>query len=131
MIDFISLSVSIISLVAASYAIYRGGIPGPKGERGEKGDIGDTGARGPQGEIQAISRPAESIRSTPPIANTRPKFRSKEDRREQIAGRAEDPEYQDNLEEIRIRLRDGSGLIAPTPEAQTNQQPDWRRRNAR
>jgi hypothetical protein len=132
MIEFLSFSIYIISLIAASYAVYRGGKPGPRGERGEKGDVGDTGARGLRGESSVVSKPIESVRiaATPRVDDTRPKFLSKEDRREQIAAQADDPEYQDGLEEIRIRLRDGSGLIGQDSAAQNNQ-PDWRRRNAR
>ena len=126
MISF-SLVFSLLSLAVSSYALYRGGPVGPKG------DIGDTGPRGLPGrdfEAPIVSKPVEPVRSAPP-ADTRPKFLSREDRREQIAAQAYDDDYQTRLIEIRERLHKESGLIAPDPEAQTGQMPDWRRRNQR
>jgi len=76
-------------------------------------------------------KPIERARQAAPKTQPEPtKFLSKEDRREQIAERAYDPELQVRLAEIKQRLRDGSGLIAAHPDAQSNQV-DWRRRNAR
>jgi hypothetical protein len=133
MID-ISLALSLLSLAVSSYALYRGGPIGPKG------DVGDTGARGPQGEQgetgsqgekgepgSTATKVVERARQAVPEQT---KFLSREERRDQIAERAYDPDLQTRLEEIRDRLQEGSGLIKADPDAQSNQ-PDWRKRNAR
>lgn len=123
--DF-SIILSLLSLAVSSYALYRGG------PRGEKGDVGDTGPRGLPGKVetQVVSKPVEPVRLAQPPADPRPKLLSRQDRREQIAERAYDEDYQTRLIEIRERLREGSGLLPADPTAQTNQI-DWRRRNAR
>lgn len=130
MLDAIAFFFSVLSLSGSGYAIYRNRLPGPQGL---KGDVGDTGARGPQGEsgISGHTRITEPARQVAKSHEPLQKFLSKADRREQIAAQADNPDFEDNLEKIRTRLRDGSGLIAPDVEAQTEQQPDWRKRNAR
>jgi len=135
MVDLTSVSISVLSLAVSCYALYRRGPQGMQGERGEKGDIGavgDTGPRGPQGEQAETpipTRPVEPVRVAPAV-DARPKFLTKESRREQIAAQADDPDFQDSLEKIRQRIRDDSGLIAPDPDANNSNQVDWRKRNA-
>lgn len=120
-----SFVISMLSLAVSCYALYRRGPVGPKG------DVGDTGARGPQGETTV--KPVERARlATPKVeADTRPVFLSKEERREQIAEQAYNEDYQTRLIEIRERLHKGSGLIDVDHDANTNQMPDWRKRNMR
>jgi hypothetical protein len=130
MLDAIALLFSVLSLAGSGYAIYRNRLPGPQGL---KGDVGDTGARGEKGEpgILGQTRTIEPARQVAKAHEPLQKFLSKADRREQIAAQADDPDFEVELEKVRKRLRDGSGLIAPDTEAQTEQQPDWRKRNAR
>jgi hypothetical protein len=109
----------LVALAVSGYAFYR---RGPQGPRGEKGDVGDTGPRGPQGETKTITVARQ--------ADVRPKFLSEEDRRSEIATKADDPEFQQRLDKITKHLRDTSGTIPADVQAQTSQ-PDWRRRNSR
>ena len=131
-----SLVISILSLIVSSYALIRRGPRGHRGpegaigQRGEKGDVGDTGARGPQGEPGKVIERAQSIAAARIGPDSRPKLLNKQERRDQIAAKANDPDFETQIEQIRERLRDASGLIEPSPDAQTNQ-PDWRRRNAK
>ena len=105
MIDF-SLILSLLSLAVSGYALYSVRLR----------------------HIKPI-KPVERARLAAP--KERAKLLTREDRREKIAAQASDPVYVDNLDKLRKNLRDGSGLIAPDPEFQMGQQPDWRRRNAR
>lgn len=130
MIDLTSASISVLSLAVSCYALYHGGPQGRQGDRGEKGDTGERGPQGEKGETPVPVRLVEPVRTAPAV-DVRPKFLTKESRREQIAAQADDPDFQDSLEKIRQRIRDDSGLIAPDPDANNSNQVDWRKRNAR
>jgi hypothetical protein len=109
-------------------------IPGPQGPPGVSGkDSVIPGPQGPKGdaaETPTVYRLTEPALLPSVTVDDRPKFLTREDRRESIAAQADAPEYQDSLEEIRLRLIEGSGLIPVDPDAQSNPL-RWRKKNAK
>jgi len=73
----------------------------------------------PTPKLAETVKPVEFVR--PRIEPDRPKFLSKEKRREAIRDAANDSEMQKRFDEIRERRQAASGLIPPDPEAQTKQ----------
>jgi hypothetical protein len=125
MLAEISIVVSVASLALSAYTLYYGGRPGPVGPQGPPGEkSGPAPSVVPPAPIQA------SIRTTQPDSQQRPQFKTKAQRREDIKAEAGKPDFEAQLNQVRERLRDGSGLIKPDPDAQLNA-PDWRKRNAR